>query len=87
MTRQQFMHAFDAVEPDPHERACRSPGRARRRHDLPSSASLGDGARHDFGDAVVSLTTGGIIRPDRRAPVRHGVSARQWIYDPIMAGA
>jgi len=85
MTRHAYVHAFDAHEPNPLDRACEEPGRARRRNDLPATTFLGDAVAAECGDAEFVRTTGGIVRPDRRV-VRNGTFGRLWIFDHVAAG-
>lgn len=86
MTRHAFMYAFDAVTPDPVERACENPGRARRRNDLPQASFLALSSTAEFNDEANVRASGGIVRPDRRLPMRDGKFQRMWLFDYLAAG-
>lgn len=86
LSRHSFIYAFDAVEPNPLERACFEPGRARRRHDLSRNTFLALDVTAEFGDADSVRATSGIVRPDRHGVARNGRYPRVWRFDYIAAG-
>lgn len=86
MTRNAFIYAFDATEPNPVERACFSPGRARRRNDLHGILVGAPTVEAEFNDVAEVARSGGILRPDRRSPMRAGKWRRMWIFDPLYVG-
>lgn len=84
MTRHSYVYAFDAVTPNPLDRAAMEPGRRRFRNDLPH-VYLGKSS--DFAaDIGTVMQTGGIMRPDRRAPMRNGRYPVRFLFDYIAAG-
>lgn len=87
MTRNDFMYAFDAHRPNPVERACFAPGRARRRNDLRGILIGSPTVEAEFNDVSEVARSGGILRPDRRSPMKKGRWRRMWIFDPIYAGS
>lgn len=84
MTRHSYVYAFDAVTPNPLDRAAMEPGRRRLRNDLPN-VYLCKSA--DFvADAETVKQTGGIMRPDRRSPLRNGRYPTRFLFDYVAAG-
>lgn len=86
MTRYQYMRAHHPHHADAVEAACEDLGRARRRNDLPADAFLGESASLDFGNREEAARSGGILRPDYRAPVRRGQRPRRWLADYVHLG-
>lgn len=84
MTRHDYVYAFDATEPDPLTRAAMEPGRRRFRNDYPNAYLR---KSEDFdADAATVATTGGILRPDRRSPMRNGRYPVRFLFDYVAAG-
>lgn len=86
VTRHQYMHAYHPHHADAVEAACEEPGRARRRDDLPADAFLGGSTSLEFGDREEAARSGGIVRPDHRAPVRRGHRPQRWLADYVYLG-
>ena len=83
-TRHDYVYAFDAVTPNPLDRAAMTPGRRNMRNDLPRTYLC---ISSEFAaDAASVAQTGGILRPDRRSPMRNGRYPVRFLFDYVAAG-